>query len=75
MNERCNFADNCPMFKYFSRIAELMYRMAYCEGDYEACARRKMRLSGNNVPENLGPQGAKLWADGATPPEFQLPGM
>lgn len=63
------------MFRYFDRVAEYVYRVAYCEGDFEGCARRQLRLSGQTVPDNLMPQGTKLWPDGGTPPkEFVLPG-
>ncbi len=72
----CNFVEGCPMFKYFNRIAAVVYRMAYCQGDYENCARRKLRLANQPVPENLGPQGVRLWPDGEQPPdELHLPGM
>ena len=73
--DRCEFADNCPMFAYFDRFSETVYRLAYCEGNYTACERRKIRLAGQDVPINMLPQGNKLWADGAQPPaEFHLPG-
>jgi len=76
MSDRCQFADKCPMFKYFDHIAEFVYRQAYCEGDYESCVRRQLRVGGDHVPENLMPQGSKLWPDGGRPPEgFSLPGM
>lgn len=76
MSDICQFADQCPMFRYFDRIAEFVYRQAYCENDYQSCARRQLRLEGYPVPENLMPQGTKLWQDGAVPPDgFSLPGM
>jgi len=54
----------------------VVYRMAYCQGDFENCARRKLRLASQPVPENLGPQGLRLWPDGEQPPEeLHLPGM
>jgi hypothetical protein len=64
------------MFRYFDRMAEFIYRHAYCEGDYNTCARRQLRVGGGQVPENLMPQGTKLWPDGGLPPDgFSLPGM
>ncbi len=76
MAQKCNFIEGCPIFRYFSRMSEVVYRMAYCEGDYHTCARHQLRTSGQPVPVNLGPQGTKLWPDGAPPPaELNLPGM
>ncbi len=69
MDQHCQFIDGCPMFKYFCRAAEVIYRQVYCEGDFESCARRKLRLDGQPVPANLLPQGVNLWEEGETPPE------
>ena len=69
MDNKCQFIDSCPMFKYFCRAAQIIYSQVYCEGDYESCERLKRRINGQPVPENLLPQGLKLWPDGETPPE------
>lgn len=66
----CQFIEGCPMFKYFRRTAERVYREMYCEGDYVACERRKLRVAGKAVPANLLPHGGKLWDDNSRPPEF-----
>ncbi len=66
----CENTSICPMFKYFRKVAQDVYRSMFCEGDFEACARRKLRLSGQSVPANLLPHGGKLWADQERPPEF-----
>lgn len=76
MGSKCEFIEGCPMFSRFCYMAETLYRMAFCEGDFETCARRKLRLSGETVPENLMPQGGKLWPDGTEPPaELRMPGL
>jgi hypothetical protein len=52
------------------------FRMVYCEGEYEICERRKLRLLGQSIPDSLMPQGTKLWPDGVSPPpEFRIPGL
>ena len=67
---QCEFIEQCPMFKYFRRVAEKIYREFFCEGNYEICARRRLRKSGHPVPANLLPHGGKLWEDDAQPPEM-----
>ena len=69
MSMKCDFIEGCPMFRYFCRSAELIYRHVYCEGDYKTCERFKLRVADQPVPENLLPQGVKLWKDGETPPD------
>ena len=72
----CELIEKCPMFAYFSRVAEALYNMAYCEGNHDHCARRKLRLAGEEVPVNLLPQGGLLWrADEAPPEQFTMPGL
>ena len=68
--DRCEFVEQCPMFKYFRRVAERIYREFFCEGHYELCARRRLRTGGQPVPDNLLPHGGKLWEDNARPPEM-----
>jgi len=67
---RCENTETCPMFKYFRRVAQEVYRNLYCEGDFEICARRRLRLAGQPVPANLLPHGGKLWLDTERPPEL-----
>jgi hypothetical protein len=70
MDEKCQYLEGCPMFKYFTRIAKKVYIDTYCQGDYERCARRKLRLAGEPVPANLLPHGGKLWDDNQLPPKL-----
>jgi hypothetical protein len=63
------------MFKYFCRVAQEIYKAAYCEGDFSTCARRRLRLAGEKVPVSLLPQGFLLWneAEGEeAPTEFYI---
>lgn len=68
MGETCDYLEGCPMFKYFNRVARRVYGDMYCKGDYARCERRKLRLAGRPVPENLLPYGGKLWDDNGSPP-------
>lgn len=68
MQQRCEFTESCPMYKYFQRADKRGYLAKFCEGDYKACERRQLELKGEPVPDNLLPQGGKLWADAARPP-------
>lgn len=57
----CNFLKGCTMFARFHRYARDAYIDMYCQGDYETCQRRRLRLAGKAVPENLLPFGGTLW--------------
>lgn len=57
----CPFLEGCPIFKHFRRYAQQIYIDIYCQGDYEICKRRQLRLEGQAVPENLLPHGGTLW--------------
>lgn len=61
MASQCEFIEPCPMFKYFNNSAKKVYAQCYCQGNYEMCQRRKLRLAGKPVPENLLPHGGTLW--------------
>ena len=63
MEKRCEFIDMCPMFKYFRSNAKRVYLEVYCEGYFDTCKRRELRLEGETVPENLLPHGGTLWDD------------
>ncbi len=74
MDEKCQFIEKCPMFEYFCNAAKLIYRAAYCEGSFEKCKRRQLRLSGQPVPNSMLPQGSLLWDEkiGEQPPKFWI---
>jgi len=64
----CPNLEKCPMFALFRLQAttELFIRR-YCNGDYEKCARKKLKDSGKEVPENLLPDGDTLPAHWSAP--------
>jgi hypothetical protein len=70
MEEHCQFLEKCPMFRYFNRTAQKVYMRVYCQGKFETCERRKLRLAAEPVPANLMPHGSKLWKDGDAPPKY-----
>ncbi len=65
----CEFLEKCPMFRYFRASAKKVYQEMYCQGDFSRCERRKLRLAGRTVPDNLLPFGGWLWDDDAQPPD------
>jgi hypothetical protein len=71
MSHQCEYLEGCPMFKYFYRSARRVYAELYCQGDFASCARRKLRLEGQPVPDNLLPQGSRLWDESTAPPDYQ----
>jgi hypothetical protein len=58
--EKCPFVQGCPVFKYFKSYAIQVYMDAYCLGQYLTCERHKLRTSGQPVPADLLPMGARL---------------
>ncbi|MBN2302910.1 MAG: hypothetical protein JXQ72_00445 [Anaerolineae bacterium] len=70
-DERCQYVAGCPIYKYFRRVMEKIYRETYCEGEFFTdCQRRKLRLAGELVPDNLLPHGGKLWEDDKKKPDL-----
>ena len=74
MNDNCEFIDQCPIFRYFNRVAQLLYRKAYCQNEYESCARHIRYVADQPVPDYLMPQGHHLWSEDAPPAPTQSPG-
>jgi hypothetical protein len=68
MDHCCEYLEDCPIFKYLREFVKQAYMDMYCAGDYEKCRRRKLRVAGKPVPENLLPYGGQLWKDGEVPP-------
>jgi hypothetical protein len=76
MEGKCQYIEGCPVYAYFCRAAEMIYRAVYCERSFRESARYRLRTAGESVPINLLPQGTKLWEDGEEPPkEFRMPGL
>lgn len=63
-SESCPHLEGCPVFAYFRSYAKQVYIDMYCQGDYERCARRKLRLAGEEVPKDLLPTGFRLYQEG-----------
>lgn len=59
----CPYLDGCPIFKYFQRHAKKAYMSMYCQGFYDDCKRRELRLAGESVPETLLPNGCHLFGE------------
>jgi hypothetical protein len=75
MEVKCQYIEGCPVYAYFCRAAEMIYRAVYCERSFKECARYRRRTAGEPVPINLLPQGTKLWEDDEeAPKEFKMPG-
>ena len=59
MQKNCEFADMCPLFeKFYSSELTMVWINMYCRGTLvEECARRKLRIAGEEVPLSLLPNG------------------
>ncbi|ADB58121.1 hypothetical protein [Archaeoglobus profundus] len=57
----CPYLQNCPFFNrlQLSATAEML-KERYCKGNFENCARYKLRKDGKPVPDNLWPNGKML---------------
>lgn len=52
---------DCPMYGLFSLKGTLeIWKVNYCRGPYETCARYKMSREGRTVPISLLPNGKHL---------------
>ncbi len=57
-DKKCPYIDTCDMFKRFTtESAKKVFITLYCKGNFKKCARKKLRDSGQPVPENLLPSG------------------
>ena len=63
METECTYIEGCPMFKYFRRFMKKVYMTMYCQGYYQDCARRELRMSGKEVPDVMLPNGNMLFED------------
>ena len=61
MTKDCPNLEKCAMFKFFqSDFAKQTYLTLFCQGNYSDCARKKLRDTGQPVPEKLLPDGQYL---------------
>lgn len=53
--------STCPLYEQF-RVQALLnvWKVTYCEGDFEKCERFKMSACGTKVPVTLLPNGKTL---------------
>lgn len=62
MSEKiCPNMEKCPVYKHFllESTKEAIIGL-YCKGDFQRCARKKLKDSGQPVPEKLLPNGSYL---------------
>jgi len=58
---KCDRATSCPLHKLFATpFAIKVWRLAYCEGDFSRCERRRLFAEGKDVPVHLLPNGKKM---------------
>lgn len=58
---RCPHMESCEMYDLFTYSGTLaVWKINYCTGDYETCARYKLSSMGQPVPVNLMPNGKVL---------------
>jgi hypothetical protein len=60
----CPHLEGCPVFAYFRSYVKQVYIDMYCQGEYECCARRKLRVADEEVPKDLLPTGFRLYQEG-----------
>jgi len=53
--------EKCPVYKHFilESTKEAIIGL-YCQGDFQCCARKKLKDAGQPVPEKLLPNGTYL---------------
>ncbi len=57
----CPHVATCPLFRLFSTKESLrVWRVHFCDGDFERCARLKLARAERSVPRNLLPNGKVL---------------
>jgi len=55
---KCDRAATCPLSTIFvTPFAVKVWRLAYCDGDFSRCERRRLAEAGQQVPVMLLPNG------------------
>ena len=55
METRCEFAEKCPIVKYFGEQGWKVMLARYCYGNYPRCSRYRIHQAGQPVPEYVMP--------------------
>jgi hypothetical protein len=59
----CSHVSSCPLFALFSINASLkVWRLNYCDADFERCERFQRSKRGEKCPDTLLPNGRMLAA-------------
>lgn len=66
----CEFLTQCGLFAHLCQSRDKVYRKAFCEGDFMACERRRLRLQGIDMPDDLLPHGYRMQPDGSAYPSI-----
>ncbi len=57
----CAYLGGCPMYAKFQHKGTLaVWKINYCEGEYQSCQRFQVRSQGDKPPDELLPNGALL---------------
>ncbi len=60
-HEICEFIEACPMYAKFQNKGTLaVWKINYCEADYERCKRYEVRVTGTKPPDTMLPNGELL---------------
>lgn len=43
--EQCPFIDDCPMVRYFNRMARIAYQDMFCHRNFTGCVRYKLKAA------------------------------
>jgi hypothetical protein len=61
--QHCSHVPTCRLYPVFRVQSALrVWQMSYCEGDHSRCERFKRSSLGEDVPDNLLPNGKLLGA-------------
>lgn len=64
----CPSQETCPLFALFTmKATAMLWRVNYCEGTHLTCARQRLAAQGEDVPQNLLPNGRFLETPRLTP--------
>ncbi len=59
MEKVCPMFEKCPLLPTLPEDLREKVIKEYCKGDFEKCARKKIKDSGEMPPKNLMPDGSE----------------